>query len=69
MMVMYCMMCFTDFLPDKSMQSNMGVVVEIFVIFHLIFNLSLVFGDMLYNLKLRYTRWSLLREYAKTRGM
>jgi len=47
MMVMYCMICFTDFLPDKSMQSNMGIVVEICVVFHLVFNLSLVFGDYL----------------------
>jgi hypothetical protein len=69
MMVMYCMICFTDFLPDKNMQSNMGVVVEVCVIFHLVFNLSIVFGDYLQSLKLRYTRWKLFRDYAKSRGM
>ena len=69
MMVMYCMICFTDFLPDPALQSQMGVVVEVCVIFHLVLNLSLVFGDYLWSLKLRYTRWKLLRTHAKSRGM
>ncbi len=61
MMVMYCMICFTDFLPDKDTQSNMGIVVQVFVVFHIVFNLSFVFGDYLYNLRLRYARWKLSR--------
>jgi len=39
------------------------------VIFHIIFNLSFLFGDYIINLKMRYKRWALYRKYAKTRAI
>ena len=45
MMVMYCLICFTDFVPDLETRSLMGYVCEFFVIFHIAFNLSFLFGD------------------------
>ena len=45
MMVMYCLICFTDFLPDQGTKSTIGLVCEGFVIFHIVFNLSFLFWD------------------------
>jgi len=69
MMVMYCLICFTDFVPDENTKSGLGIVCQAFVIFHIIFNLSFLFGDYILGLKLRYRRWSLFRKYALTRAL
>jgi hypothetical protein len=69
MIVMYCLICFTDFVPDASTKSSIGLFCQGSVIFHILFNLSFLFGDYLLNLKLRYKRWSLFRKYAKLRAM
>ena len=57
MMVMYCLICFTDFVPDQETKSTIGLVCEVIVIFHIAFNLTFLFGDYLTNLRLRYKRW------------
>ena len=69
MMVMYCLICFTDFVPDASTTSTIGLVCQGFVIFHIFFNLSFLIGDYILNLKLRYKRWAMFRKYAKMRAM
>jgi len=69
MMVMYCLICFTDFVPDKDTKSLIGNVCQVFVIFHIVFNLSFLFGDYILNLKLQYKRWAMFRKYAKMRAI
>ena len=68
MMVLYCLICFTDFVPDEGMKSGIGWVCEFLVIFHIAFNLSFLFGDYILKLKLRYKRWATFRQYAKMRA-
>lgn len=68
MLVMYCLMCFTDFVPDEDARALMGTVCQVLVYSHIVFNLSFTSIDFVLDLKLRYKRWSLFREYAKTRA-
>ena len=68
MLVMYCLICFTDLVPDLETRSYIGYVCQAFVIFHIIFNLSFLFGDYVMKVKLRYKRWSMFRKYAKMRA-
>lgn len=68
MMVMYCLICFTDFVPGADTRSQIGYVCEGLVIFHIAFNLSFLFGDYVLQLKLRFKRWQMFRKYAKMRG-
>lgn len=68
MMVMYCLICFTDFVPDKGIQYKIGTLVQAFVIFHIVFNLSFLLSDYLQLLKLRFIRWKNFRQYAKSRA-
>ena len=68
MMVMYCLICFTDLVPDAEMRYNIGKVCQAFVIFHITFNLSFLFGDKILDLKVRYKRWKMFRTYAKVRA-
>jgi len=68
MMVMYCLICFTDFVPGADTRSQIGYVCEGLVIFHIAFNLSFLFGDYALQLKLRFKRWQMFRKYAKMRG-
>lgn len=68
MMVMYCLICFTDLVPDADMRSHIGSVCQGLVISHITVNLSFLFGDKILDLKIRYKRWKMFRTYAKVRA-
>jgi hypothetical protein len=68
LMVLYNMMCFTDFQPDEEIQYEQGYVMCVAVVFHIAFNLFLVLLDSIDYLRLRWRKYRMLRKFAKIRA-
>ena len=68
LMVLYNIMCFTDFQPNEEIQYQQGYVMCVAVVFHIAFNLFLVLLDSIDYLKMRWLKYRMLRKYAKQRA-
>jgi hypothetical protein len=68
MFVLYNFICFTDWQPDLEIQFQQGYVACGIVIIHIGINLFLMFRTNIKEQCLRFTRWRMMRKYAKVRG-
>jgi len=67
MFVMYHMICFTPFMSDFKVQYYMGFSVILFVILHLVVNMSIVLKKSYKALKRSYLIWNNRRTQNKSR--
>jgi hypothetical protein len=68
LMIMYNVMCLTDFQPNLSIRDYTGQLMIFCVIFHFGFNVYVISFDVIDKLRLRWKKYRMLRKYAKTRG-
>ena len=69
MLMVYTLICCTDFQPDPVIKLAIGTVLKWLVLFHIGFNLAYQSIDYLIELKLKYLRWKLFRDYAMIRSL
>jgi hypothetical protein len=68
LMIMYNVMCLTDFQPNLNIRDTTGKLMIFCVIFHFGFNVYVISFDVIDKLRLRWKKYRMLRKYAKTRG-
>ena len=69
MLMVYTLISFTDFQPDPEIRLVVGTVLKWMVLFHIGFNLAYQSVDYVIELKLKYRRWKLYRDYAMVRAL
>jgi hypothetical protein len=57
MCVMYCMMCFSPFVPDLEARQGMGYFCCLIVSVHLFINLFLISSTSIYEFRQRLKMW------------
>ena len=68
MFVMYIMICFTDFMPDREVRNILGYLCMVVVGSHIGVNIVFMARNTFHENVLKYKRWSLFRKYAKIRA-
>jgi hypothetical protein len=63
LLIMYTMMCFTDFVPDLETQYGIGYVACSLVAGHLLVNLAIMLTTSFKLLTLRFKRFLILRKH------
>ncbi len=63
LLIMYSMMCFTDFVPDLETQYGIGYVACSLIVGHLLVNLGIMIITSFKLITLRFKRCIILRKY------
>lgn len=65
LVVSYCLLCFTNFVPDPTTRYNIGYIMILLTIQNIVVGLSFIAVDPFKQLKLRLKRYTLLRAHRK----
>jgi hypothetical protein len=65
LLTLYCMMCFTDFVPDVETQFNLGWVCCFIVTFHFLLNLFFMLKSNVHVIGLKIKKCKKLRAHKR----